>query len=253
MALYVRATMVSLYEPPRCQANLNASVTCRTVSQSPRSPNPTNVTGIIPYEQRLDADSDWALREGSMHFDKANAVHKSLVRLARRLDELEIPYAIAGAMALFFHGYRRFTEDVDILVTRDSLNRIHQELEGFGYVPPFAGSKNLRDAETGVRIDFIVAGGYPGDGKPKPISFPDPSTTFEVIDGIRVVGLAKLIELKLASGTATGRLKDHADVQELIKALGLSQTMADSLDLSVRDIYLKLWSDVQNSPPDPVI
>ena len=71
---------------------------------------------MITYEQRLNRDLDWALREGSMHFEKGNAVHKTLQRIARKLDELGIPYALAGAMALFYHGFRRFTEDVDILV-----------------------------------------------------------------------------------------------------------------------------------------
>jgi hypothetical protein len=43
-----------------------------------------------------------------------------------------------------------------------------------------------------------------------------------VIDGIKTVILEKLIELKLASGmTAADRLKDLADVQELIKTKSL--------------------------------
>src|SRR5437879_5044883 len=126
------------------------------------------------YEQQLDRDRRWALLEGSMHFEKESAVHKTLQRIAHKLDELGIPYTIAGGMALFFHGFRRFTEDVDILVTRDGLAAIHEQLEGRGYLPPFAGSKNLRDADTGVRIEFLVAGEYPGDGQPKPVAFPDP-------------------------------------------------------------------------------
>ena len=72
------------------------------------------------------------------------------------------------------HGFRRFTEDVDILVTRDGLKAIHAHLEGLGYVPPFTGSKNLRDTEHGVRIEFLIAGEFPGDGKPKPVAFPGP-------------------------------------------------------------------------------
>src|SRR5436305_1678141 len=95
------------------------------------------------YEQLLDHDAGWALKEGSMHFERESAVHKTLEAIARRLDELDIPYAIAGGMALFFHGYRRFTEDVDILVTSDGLQEIHRQLEGLGYLPPFTGSKNL--------------------------------------------------------------------------------------------------------------
>ena len=36
-----------------------------------------------------------------MHFEKESAVHKSMERIVRRLEELEIPYAVVGAMALF--------------------------------------------------------------------------------------------------------------------------------------------------------
>ena len=55
-----------------------------------------------------------------MHFDKENAVHKTLRKITTRLGDLGIPYALVGGMAMFFHGYRRFTEDVDLLVTGGS-------------------------------------------------------------------------------------------------------------------------------------
>src|SRR5436305_7305776 len=176
---------------------------------------------MVSYEQMLDRDVWWAFKERSMHFEKESAVHKTLEKITRRLDELGIPYAIAGGMALFFHGYRRFTEDVDVLVTPEGLAEIHRRMEGLGYVPPFAGSKNLRDAEHGVRIEFLVTGGYPGDGKPKPVAFPSPQDSSIEIDGICCLRLDRLIELKLASGTTPGRLRDLADVQELIRILRL--------------------------------
>src|SRR5205823_4612171 len=110
-----------------------------------------------------------------MHFEEKSAVHDTLHRITSRLQELKIPYAVVGGMALFYHGFRRFTEDVDILVTRSALEEIHRRLDGLGWIPPFQGSKNLRDAETGVKIEFLVTGEYPGDGKPKPVSFPDPA------------------------------------------------------------------------------
>src|SRR5205085_3720661 len=129
---------------------------------------------MIVYEQNLKQDRRWGFREASMHFERDSAVHKSLERIVKRLDELGVPYAIVGAMAMFFHGYERFTTDVDLLVTPADLKRIHEKLEGLGYVPPFAGSKHLRDAESGVKIEFLTTGDYPGDGKPKPVAFPDP-------------------------------------------------------------------------------
>jgi hypothetical protein len=206
---------------------------------------------MVTYEQQLDANFDWALREGSMHFENNSAVHKTLRKITKRLDELGIPYAVVGGMAMFYHGYRRFTEDVDLLVTADSLPRIHGELDGLGYVRPFEKSKNLRDAEFGVRIEFLVSGQYPGDGLPKPVDFPVPGTDETIIDGMRFLGLVKLIELKLASGmTNVRRMKDIVDVTEMIDKLRLSDGFADQLNPFVRDKYLELWRTVRDNPQE---
>jgi hypothetical protein len=204
---------------------------------------------VLDYEARLNQDRRWALREGSMHFEKESKVHESLVRIAKRLDDLGIPYALAGGMAMFLHGYRRFTEDIDLLVTRDSLKTIHEKLDGLGYYPPFEGSKHLRDAENGVRIEFIVTGDFPGDGKPKSVAFPDPVAVSTVIEEVRCVNLVTLVQLKLASGTAPGRRKDLGDVQELIRLMNLPESFADQLDPSVRELYRTLWGELQQVPP----
>jgi hypothetical protein len=152
---------------------------------------------------------------------------------------------------MYRHGYRRFTDDVDFLVTPEGLKEIHERLEGLGYVPPFAGSKQLRDAETGVRIEFLISGGYPGDGKPKPVAFPDPSTVSVNIDGIDYLRIETLVELKLASGMTGGmhRQKDITDVIELVKALKLSREFGDGLNPYVRDRYLEIWTGLQEPTP----
>ena len=186
-----------------------------------------------------------AIEEASHFFMKSDPVHQTLREITKRLTDLGVSYAVAGGMSLVAHGYDRTTVDVDILVTPQGLEAIHKSLDGLGYVPPFAGSKNLRDTQTGVRIEFIVTGQYPGDGKPKPIAFPDPSTVATEIDGIRYVNLPTLIELKLASGmTNPGRLRDLADVQELIRTLRLTAEFATSLDSFVRMKYRELHSAV---------
>jgi hypothetical protein len=202
---------------------------------------------MLTYEQRLDADFNLALSEGSMHFEGSNAVHTTLRRLAQRLDELGIDYVIAGGMCLFRHGFQRFTRDVDVIVTREGLARIHKELEGRGYVKPFEASKNLRDADTGVRIDFIISGQYPGEGKPGPIAFPVPKTVAKDFDGIRYVDLVPFIELKLASGQASHRAQDLHDVQQLIGARSLPRNLADQVHPSLRESYLQKWDDAQKS------
>ncbi|MEX2027644.1 MAG: hypothetical protein WEH44_10085 [Pirellulaceae bacterium] len=39
-----------------------------------------------------------------MHFEVKSAVYQTLRGIAARLDELQVPYAVAGGMALFAHG-----------------------------------------------------------------------------------------------------------------------------------------------------
>jgi hypothetical protein len=125
------------------------------------------------------------------------------------------------------------------------LARFRQLLIGRGYRPAFTGAeKTFRDTETGVRIEIVTTGEYPGDGLPKSVAFPDPAA-LEVmveIEGIHVVALDKLIELKLASGiSASHRLRDLADVQDLIIRLGLPLELTDRLDPSVQAAYRDLW------------
>jgi Uncharacterised nucleotidyltransferase len=207
---------------------------------------------MIVYEQELRRNLDWGFMEGSMHFEQESAVHKTLRKIAKRLDELGIAYAVVGGMAMFFHGYQRFTTDVDILVTREGLKQIHERLEGLGYVPPFTGSKHLRDTDTGVKVEFLTTGDYPGDGKPKPVAFPNPEEAQVEIKGIRFLQLPKIVELKLASGmTNIGRLKDLGDVQEMIRVLNLPEELADELNPFVRDKYCELWAAVRNTPEQP--
>jgi hypothetical protein len=152
-------------------------------------------------------------------------------------------------MALVAHGYARTTVDVDVLLPAGALERVRAALEGSDYVRPFATSGDLRDVETGVRIEFLVAGEFPGDGRSKPVPFPDPAAASVVIGGIRYLSLERLVELKLASGmTHAGRIKDLADVQELVRVLGLGQDFAERLHPYVRAKYAELRTAVESQP-----
>ncbi len=92
-----------------------------------------------------------------------------------------------------------------------------------------------------MKIEFLTTGDFPGDGKPKPVSFPDPQEVSFQADGISYINLPKLIELKLASGMSSpGRLKDLADVLELIKVLNLPVEFAEQLDPFVRGKFIEL-------------
>ena len=170
---------------------------------------------------------DAALENARRFFLGEADVQKALRKLARLLDQDGIAYAIAGAMALNAYGYQRVTVDVDVLMNREGLAAFKARHLGRGYVEKFPNSRGMRDTEYGVNIDVLIAGEYPGDGKPKPVAFPDPALGVPS-GGIALLPLEKLIELKLASGlSAPHRLKDLADVLELIRAARLPAAVAD--------------------------
>lgn len=183
-----------------------------------------------------------------------DTVHQTMHRLARRLDEERIAYAVIGGMALAAHGYARLTLDVDILMTPEGLRAFQERLVGREYVPVFPGpQKSFLDTESQIRIEIITAGEYPGDGLPKPVVFPDPAGKTVERGEVRVIALENLIELKLASGlTAPHRLRDLSDVQDLIIALSLPFDLIGKLDESVRAEYRRLWEAAQTAKNTPL-
>ena len=73
---------------------------------------------------------DQRLREIDLFFQGNDRVHQTMRRVAQKLEEATIPYAILGGMAVNAHGHERTTKDVDFLLTQEGL-RLFQER----YVP----------------------------------------------------------------------------------------------------------------------
>ena len=173
-------------------------------------------------------------------------VHAALAKVTRRLQELGIPYAVVGGMAVNAHGLQRATVDVDLLVTPDGLRRFKTASLGVGWIERFPGSRGVRDAENRVPIDFLLTGGIPGDGTPRGVEFPDPTEVAIELAGTRYLTLAKLVELKLASGlSAPDRPRDFDDVIQLIRLHGLGEHFADGLHPYVREKFVELWRYAQ--------
>jgi hypothetical protein len=176
--------------------------------------------------------------------NKSN-VHQALERLVDRLTDLGIPYAIVGALSLNAYGYQRTTSDVGVLLRREDLETFKKTYLGRGYVEKFPG-RGLRDANQNVDIDVLLTGDYPGDGKEKPVAFPDPATAAVRGERFALLPLPTLIELKLASGmTAPHRLRDLADVIELIRENTIEESFAATLDPYVREKFRELWQAAQ--------
>jgi hypothetical protein len=179
-------------------------------------------------------------------------VHLAADRLCQKLGELGIPYAICGGLAVNAHGHPRTTTDIDVLLTADGLARFKANALGLGWLERFVGSRGVKDTDRGVPIDILVTGGFPGDGKPRGVTFPDPATVAVEVAGKYYLSLAKLIELKLASGlSAPDRLQDFADVISLIRANQLGNHFADQLHPYVQPKYRELWGYAQKPTIQP--
>jgi len=144
------------------------------------------------------------------------------------------------------------TEDVDILLTEEGLRLFKERWLGVGWVERFQGAKGIKDAHSNVKVDVLITGEIPGDGKTSPFGFPTPEAAAETDqDGIRVLKLRDLIELKTASGmTAPHRPRDLDDVMRLIEANHLGKEYALQLHPYVREKYKELWNYTQASHED---
>ena len=186
-------------------------------------------------------------RRADEFFMQVSPIHETMRRLSKVLQEMNIPFAIAGAMAANAHGHKRTTSDVDILLRREDLQRFKAQYIGRGWVDKFEGSKNFRDAVTNINIDTLIVGDYPGDGLPKPVSFPPPESVSELSEeGIPIISLVTLLELKMASGmTASHRPRDFDDVIQLIRIAEIGIELRDKLNPYVAEKFHELWSAAQ--------
>jgi hypothetical protein len=175
------------------------------------------------------------LREIDLFFQKNDPVYQTLRRLVKRLERARIPYAVMGAMALNYHGARRTTDDVDVLLTPHGLERFRNELLPKFYKPVEGRPRRFVERKSGVLLDCLVTGRYPGSGKPGPFAFPDPVAASENIEKVRVITLPQLIQLKLAAR----RYKDFGDVVFLIRVHNLDESYLPRLHPSVHRDFIE--------------
>lgn len=221
------------------------------ILSSARAGHVARARATLPIMDRLtgtavDARMDAVLARAGAFFMGKSPVHQAAEEIARRLEAAGIDYAVAGALSLGYHGFERTTEDVDILITAEGLERFKAEWLGRGYVNVKAGGKPVRDTVNNVRIDFLLAGEFPGDGKPKPVAIPIPQEAAESGERFRVVTLPRLIELKLASGmSAPHRARDLVDIQDLIHRARLPKDLVEQLNPYVQERFAELWALAQ--------
>jgi len=178
------------------------------------------------------------LREGTGTSGVIETARLAAVRLADHL----IPHLIVGGIAVQEHGYPRVTIDVDIVVpdVLDALEILTADVTGPLFRLPGGIEDRIQDRRTETFIDLLQAGRVLKRGCKVP--FPLPTVASDLL---QIVGLEKLISLKLDSwaNSPLGRLKDKADVVEIILRRKLPRDLA--VDAAVRQSYLETWDGLK--------
>jgi hypothetical protein len=91
-----------------------------------------------------------------------------LAKLARTLDQAEIPYMVIGGQAVLIHGEPRLTRDIDITLGVDSshLKNVLAAISAVSLIPAvkdvelFVRKTNvlpITDTESNIRVDLIFS------------------------------------------------------------------------------------------------
>jgi hypothetical protein len=204
---------------------------------------------VQTIEERMRGKIELALEEGGLFFERQGSVWTTLRRIAEFLTDENIAYVVLGGLAAFHHGYRCYTEAIEIIIGRDSLPQIESDLRGFERRG--LSCHRFVDHETGVSVRFHLAGEIAGHCEGETILIPEPRQVGERGDGIYFVDLPTLINLNLAAWSdGQGAIRGLANVQEFIKVLYLPQSLGEELHLAVRDKYLEVCKSIDsNSGP----
>jgi hypothetical protein len=190
----------------------------------------------MPFSGMSNADA-YILREAT----GTSGVLESARAAAATLAHYDIPHLVVGGLAVQEHGYARVTIDVDIVVpdVLEAVEFLTASVTGPFYRVPGAEDR-VEDRRNGVKIDLLPAGAVLKSGCKVP--FPEPT---KVAEQLQFISLEQLISLKLDSwnGSPNRRLKDKADVIELIKSRKLSRDLA--IAPAVRTLYTETWDALQ--------
>lgn len=161
-------------------------------------------------------------------------------RCHRALLADDIPHVVSGDVAVCLHGYQRNTVDVDLIIRSTDSKLVKQTLEDAGLT--WNVTNHEFRSNDGVPIQLWIAGDRAGDDQD--VKPPDPTDEgcAQVIEGLPVLWLSRLIEVKLACGIGDLRRthKDFADVVELVAINDLDSRFASRLHKSVRKTFREL-------------
>jgi hypothetical protein len=144
------------------------------------------------------------------------SLQKDLREFIELLNALKVRFVIVGAFAVAYHGYFRYTSDIDLFVDRSEENalRIHQAVEQSGFGDLKLTTEDFKQADQVIqlgvspnRIDVMtfLSG----------VSFAEAWSSREQgeLDGLIVPFISK--EMLKRNKAACGRLQDLADLEYL--------------------------------------
>ncbi|MCW5550879.1 MAG: hypothetical protein KIS67_01805 [Verrucomicrobiae bacterium] len=168
---------------------------------------------------------------------------------ARVLKKARIAFRETGGIALNLYGAGRPTKDVNLIVRRADWQRAVQALGAIADDPQGIRFELPGEPENGLAV--IGPHGVPIELWPEGTTHNDIARirgkqrrhpAGKLAFTLQGEALATLINDKLASHlSAKDRLRDAADVEDLIKRLKLTLAFASKLAPSVRSTYRRLW------------
>lgn len=189
----------------------------------------------------IHADVSWERMSNAIE-----RVRARLLKAARALDAASIDYAVIGGNAVAAWVSRvdeaavRNTQDVDILLRRDSLPLAIRALEGAGFAYRHSASIDMfldtPDAKARDAVHVIFA-----DERVRPdYHLPSPSVDeSEASADFRLVSLDALVRMKLTSF----RDKDRVHIRDLIGVGLVDESWLERVPTSLRDRLKAMLDD----------
>lgn len=168
----------------------------------------------------------------------------AMERVHKIFSDRDIHHCFIGGAVLPFHGYRRMTDDIDMLVSAEDKHKLKNIPIGVMRDVTRASSSVRRMVlhEPRTEVEIIYSG---DDFNKTGFVYPEPGEVSTIVQGVPVLTLKSLVSFKVQSGIeAKGRIRDLGDAQELIRRNNLPKDYLEGISDAVQDKYYELWLDV---------
>jgi hypothetical protein len=182
---------------------------------------PEHLLGQRRVQQKLSEEYGEPVISIGNKYESLMHNHKQIIKT---LGQLAIPsygYVVIGGASLVLRNIKETTEDIDMLVSESSFDRLGYRADSLIDTPPRHAIENGATNET-IHVyprslmpvsafTYLNGNGY------HPMTFRSVESTSELIDGIPVSSIEEVV----ASKQALGRYKDISDLELIAEKYGL--------------------------------